>query len=428
MAQSKYAGIACTRCGASYPAPGYSCSKCQGSLAKICGKCGFRNSVAKNYCDRCGTQMILAPAAEDQSAPPGIPKTARRSNQPQDASKNAPSGGFSIPSARRMDGSGPAPIPQGEYVPFPAPTQGSLSRLRLRDRRQNMAFWLPGLVLAALAGYLYYDSVRPDKTARLAANEYLEALARSDFPAAYAMLSREARAQCSLEDFRSLRDQTAWTWSDVELVRLEPDAAVVKYRLKVSGKPPEDDYLFFLREKGAWARPYNWNLLRQAEAAFDRSDPDMALLVAQAAVRINPRDPMARGYLCEAVYYRKVPAETEKECALAIQLSRAYPSKLSLKSLYHLHAILGDTYKNSLAKYPEALEEYDSLLAFPNLSSSDKCDLLLARADTRAALGRAQEAGLDLTEAAAVCTRPSDLEYIRKKRSAPAAARPAGPR
>jgi len=39
----------------------------------------------------------------------------------------------------------------------------------------------------------------------------------------------------------------------------------------------------------------------------------MALIRAQEAVRINPRDPMARGYLCEAVYYRKVPEETERE-------------------------------------------------------------------------------------------------------------------
>jgi hypothetical protein len=127
---------------------------------------------------------------------------------------------------------------------------------------------------------------------------------------------------------------------------------------------------------------------------------------------------MARGYLCEAVFYRKVPAETEQECSFALQLSKIYPSKLSLKSLYHLHAILGDTYKNALRKYPEAVAQYDALLAFPDLAPTDQCDLLLARADTRIAMGAGPEAAADLKAAAGVCVKPADLDYIRKRQAA----------
>ena len=112
------------------------------------------------------------------------------------------------------------------------------------------------------------------------------------------------------------------------------------------------------------------------------------------------------------------PAETERECSAALQLSQIYPSKLSLKSLYHLHAILGDTYKNALRKYPEAVAQYDVLLAFPDLAPADQCDLLLARADTRIAMGQNTEAAADLQTAAGVCTKPEDLGYIRKKRQA----------
>ena len=126
---------------------------------------------------------------------------------------------------------------------------------------------------------------------------------------------------------------------------------------------------------------------------------------------------MARGYLCEAVYYRRVPQETERECSLALKLIKVYPSKLSLKSLYHLHAILGDTYKNSLNKYPEAIEQYNAMLSFPGLAPQDKCDLLLARADTQSALGKTPEAALDLNEASAVCANAADLDYIRKRQS-----------
>lgn len=220
-----------------------------------------------------------------------------------------------------------------------------------------------------------------------------------------------------MDEFRLGREDTPWTWSGIRLARLESEAAVVKYRLNVAGKPPADDFLIFLLEDGRWVRPYNWNLLQRAEDAFARNDPDMALILSQEAVSIDPRDPMARGYLCEAVYYRKVPAETEHECAAALQLSQVYPSKLSLKSLYHLHAILGDTYKNALQKYPEAVAQYDALLAFPDLAPTDQCDLLLARADTRIAMGQSAEAAADLQTAAGVCTKSEDRDYIRKRQT-----------
>jgi hypothetical protein len=98
-------------------------------------------------------------------------------------------------------------------------------------------------------------------------------------------------------------------------------------------------------------------------------------------------------------------------------LSQIYPSKLSLKSLYHLHAILGDTYKNALKKYPEAIAQYDALLAFPDLAPADQCDLLLARCDTRIAMGRNAEAAADLQTAAGVCTKPEDFDFIRKRQA-----------
>src|SRR5262249_5219889 len=149
----------------------------------------------------------------------------------------------------------------------------------------------------------------------------------------------------------------------------------------------------------------------------DRGDPDMAMLLAQAAVSVDPRDPMARGYLCEAFYYRKVPLSAQKECETALQLIQKYPSKLSLKSLYHLHAILGDTYKNNLRVFDRAADEYSLMLKFPALSAEDQCQLLLARADTYAQMGRAQESMNDLTSAAGLCAKPEDQQFIQKKQA-----------
>ncbi|MCX5797175.1 MAG: zinc ribbon domain-containing protein [Elusimicrobia bacterium] len=424
MPEPAFSRIVCTKCGAQLPAPGYACPKCQSALAKICGNCSFQNAVAKNYCDRCGTPMILAPAAPSGAAgPESIPKTAvRRSGAPpgppQPLNIVRPPTGLSIPAALRREPGAPAPVPEGHYVPPPPPTEANLSRLRRRDSRHSMFFWAPIAAVLTAGAFLYYDYHKPQSAIPRAATQYLNALSGGDLPGAYALLSHASQVHCTLDEFRAGREDAPWTWSDIKLARLEPEAAVVKYRLLVKGRPAKDDFLIFLIEDGRWVRPYNWNLLQRAEEAFTRSDPDMALILAQAAVNIDPRDPMARGYLCEAVYYRKVPAQTAQECAAALQLSQVYPSRLSLKSLYHLHALLGDTFKNSLKKYPEAVAEYDALLAFPDLAPSDQCDLLLARADTRIAMGKSPEASADLQTAVGVCTKPEDLGYIRKRQAA----------
>jgi hypothetical protein len=426
MSEPGFARIVCTKCGFEMPAPAYACPRCQGGLAKLCGSCGFKNAVAKNYCDRCGTPMSLAPAGETPSAAPapeGLPQTAVRRSEPA-APGGAPLNivqpppGYAIPAALRREPGAPAPVPEGQYIPPPPPTEANLSRLRRRDTRRSMFFWGPVTAVLTAGWFFYYDYQRPMNAVPRVAARYLDALSSGDIQGAYALLSLEARAHCSIDEFRAWREDTPWTWSDLRLARLEPEASVVRYTLQVKGQPPKEDFLIFLREEGRWVRPYNWNLLQRAEESFARNDPDMALILSQEAVRIDPRDPMARGYLCEAVYYRKVPAETERECAYALQLSKSYPSKLSLKSLYHLHAILGDTYKNSLRKYPEAVAQYDAMLAFPDLAASDQCDLLLARADTRIAMGAGAEAGADLKAAAGVCAKPEDLSYIRKRQAA----------
>jgi hypothetical protein len=126
---------------------------------------------------------------------------------------------------------------------------------------------------------------------------------------------------------------------------------------------------------------------------------------------------MARGYLCEAAYYRKSPADTERQCLAAIDLSHVYPSNLSLKSLYHLHAILADTYKNALRK-PE--------LALDHLPRCWPSQALLPTSATSAARPRRISAGPErrwsTRTAPLLCVRPQDLAYIaeiRRKLNAP---------
>ena len=72
------AAILCTQCGSASAPPLLSqCAKCGGKNARVCGGCGFQNSLAKNYCDKCGNPISeLGPvvAPPPPTAPPGAPE------------------------------------------------------------------------------------------------------------------------------------------------------------------------------------------------------------------------------------------------------------------------------------------------------------------------------------------------------------------
>lgn len=408
MAAPVSAALICSKCAAQ-GAPGQNCAKCGGPLVKVCGGCGMRNSPAKNYCDRCGAAMALAPVGhppEQRPMPPSAgepPLTAIRRIQPPPAEES-----FQLPAAGRAKEHVPVPSevsgdikPVGDYDP-----NASLTVLRRKDRLKNAVFLLVFALLASFALRKFSILMRPEYVVPRRATKYLNHLRNGQYEQAYHMLSEQARRHVTQDEFATLRDPTPWSWSNVQIVRAEPEAVVVKYVLTLSGQPPREDLLQFIREDGDWVRPYNWTLLQKAENALERNDPDLAALLAKAAVDVNPRDPMARAYLCEAVFYKRVPTETARECETALKLHETYPSKLSTKSLYHLHALLGDTYKNSLRRYPEALREYNTLLSFPELTAADRCKLLTARAETLVALGRETEAAADYQAAQTLCQQP----------------------
>lgn len=263
-------------------------------------------------------------------------------------------------------------------------------------------------------GLLWWYQTVPGVSVPRLAKAYLSALNTGNYQAAYDLLSKGSRANCSLQDFVANRSPIPWRYSDVRTTLQEEDAIWIRYVLLEQGRPPQDDYLLFVREEGRWVRPYIRNLFDKVEDAFDRNDPEKMLLYAQTMVQINPKDPIARGYLCEAAYYRKDPAAAERECREAIRMSQAYPSGLNPQSLYHLHAILGDTYKNSLQKYDEALREYDLMLSFPNPSSADQCTLGLAKADVLLLKGIYAQGHESIREAGRHCLAPEDLAYAQK--------------
>ncbi len=444
------AAILCTQCGAASATPLSQCAKCGGKNTRICAGCGFQNSLAKNYCDKCGNPIselgpvaapppptaapgadILIPATKvkrfidpKNAAPPpvALPPAKLKASEP-----GAALGAVPLPAAKRQ-ASDPfaAPVsndpwaaiaPTQTPAPVKAPRWISTLRLALTTGLATTA------VIASLIAVWYWNEHdRPENAANRAAILYLDALRARDYAAAYAQFSDSARKYCTLEEFIASRDTSTWTWSGLRIDHQEPGAILLTYELTIAGAPPRTDRVLFVSENKQWVRPYSWALMRKVEEEFDKNNADMGLVLAQAAAMVNPRDPMARGYLCEAAYYRKSPVDTERQCLTAIELSHVYPSNLSLKSLYHLHAILADTYKNTLQKPELALDQFAQMMAFPNISPADQCEILLARSEAYMTLSRPGEALADADRAGQLCVRPRDLAYvqeIRRKLNAP---------
>jgi tetratricopeptide (TPR) repeat protein len=426
------AQILCEKCGTASAEPRLECVKCGGRNARVCGKCGNQNSVAKNFCDKCGQSIAgLGPIAPPPKARlPGapssdIPATIITRLPPP----SAPAAGSPLPTARERPGALSSPgQPSANFAaplddlwsapaPLPAATE-SASRPKSNFWRQalNTLAALFGVAAVAFGVWTYRETRKPEIFVPKLAAKYLEALRTGDYARAYDMFSDAAKRSATLDEFRASRDATTWTWSGLRIEYQEPGAILLGYDLKADGAPPRRDHVLFTQDGERWTRPYNWTLMRQVEDAFDKGDADRGLILAQTAATVNPRDPMAWGYLCEAAYYRKLPADAELRCARALDLARTYPSNLSLKSLYHLHAILADTYYHALNRPDRALEQYAQMLAFPDISPADQCQILLARSQAYVAMSRPGEALGDLERGSQLCVDPADQEFIRKMR------------
>jgi tetratricopeptide (TPR) repeat protein len=424
------AQILCTKCGTASAEPRSECANCGGRNARVCAACGFQNSVAKNYCDKCGRSIVelgaIAPPPPTRlpgAAGTDIPATVIRRGPapgaPPPPGPKAPSGPaappsspapFAQPGTGGLDDLWAAPAPLAEESPSGPPPAST------RARVLNAALMLLAAAAVGAAFLVWRRSQRPEILVPKLTARYLDALKAHDYSAAYGMFSDLAKKNCTEEEFRASRSDADWTWSKLRLAHVEPGAVLMEYDLQVAGQPDRTDHVLFTLENGRWTRPYNWTLMNQVEAAFENGDPDKGLILAQAAATVNPRDPMAWGYLCEAAYYRKAPTVAVPRCEKALSLARTYPSDLTLKSLYHLHAILADMENNALNRPDLALEQFAEMLSFPNISPADQCQIVLARAQSYAKLGRTADALADLDRGASLCANPQDQAYIQTAR------------
>lgn len=287
-------------------------------IFKTCAKCGFKNAVQKNYCDQCGSLFEA---------------------------------GHNLPPAGRLAPLGSSSTPAPPSTP-PTSPRGAKRKARI-DRWKELAYSIRSTVslifLIVLgiglfyAGMDYWDIYTPPKAVPRMARSYLAYLSSGDYATAYYSLSRGARAHCTMDQFRLHQGTQSWTWSALSLVKTEPDLMMLEYSLKRRGGEPVRNFLTFNLEEDGWAIPFNDHIVARVEDWIKRGDIDMALIDAQEAVAVNPRDPVARAYFCQASYRHKLAAQAKQECAIAFKLHQDYPSNISPETWRSIRALAEQT-------------------------------------------------------------------------------------
>lgn len=390
-----------------------------GPAQKVCARCGFKSSAAKKYCDGCGAELAgpAGPDAPLRGVPDAvIPQTVIKRLPKQEPPVPSPeTTGFSLPQAGRSQQTFGAPA-----KPAAGPKTSSTSTVKppragpsLLDRLQDFASEAIGrlgyfiksvlalLFLAALglAGLIVFQqhraASRPEVAIMQAVELQLERMRIGDFETAHKMFTPSAQGMTTLDELRQSRDPREWRWSNPKIVALEPGMALIEYDYQAAGAQAEKDYMYLEKHGKEWLRPYNWSLLQSAETALRTNAPDIAVLKAQAAAHVNPRDPLARAYLCESFYFRRLVAEADRECREALAAAARHPSKVRGRTLRHLKAVLADSAR-AMGKTADALALYDELLAVPDLPRQERCDALRARSTV-------QPSAQDVAEANRLC-------------------------
>lgn len=395
---------------------------------KVCPRCQHKSSQAKNYCDRCGTEFAAQtppPAGPDAAIPQTlIMSPGATPGQPP------PAQGFNLPQAGHS---------QQLFAPIPTPgPRAAPKTLTPSAKRRGSGLTIPFLpsglgyfvrsvlslllllalgFCALLFGLQHYQSHTPKAVAKRTAERYLAFMASGDYVDAYDMLTAAAKASCKIDDFRLMMDSAPWSWADARVAQLDAESAVVEYDLTQAGRPPRKDYVSLVLEGGAWSRPFNRGMNSSARAALEEGHQDMAFLKAQEAISVDPRDPIARGMLCEAAYARRLPDEIERQCGLALETARKYSSALGAAGLYRIYALLAATL-HANRQYSEAAQAYTAMLGFPGISNDDVCRLSFARAQAYGSLGQLPQAEGDLDRAAAACANQADKAAALRQKAA----------
>ncbi|MBI4803219.1 MAG: hypothetical protein HY796_11920 [Elusimicrobia bacterium] len=435
--------IKCPKCGYEPNIIGDVCLKCGAKLEKVCGGCGFANAVEKNYCDQCGMVMTLKVPAkqEDASAPPPPPPppAAADGTKPPEQQKyrlemqpiESTVSEKDISFRKLFPGKPAAPgVPGAEALNKPAPPAAGGSQspkatgipVKMASVKKIAGILVTAGLFCALCFVLYLIAAPhiPKFMLERTAKNYLKKLSTGRYEEAYALLSSNSKAACSMTDYVNYSRQyyaasPPWEVRDVSAFVMAPEAAMVKYQLKEGSAAWRTDYISFVKEHDRWTRPYIWLLFEPIESAISKQDYPQALFLAQRLYLTDPMDPRSSGYLCVSQFFMGLYDRSADSCKKTISSVLTYPSGFSAGELFWFRVYYADSLR-FVQKYEEALKEYDELLKMPERLAKEQCPLYLNRADALVRMKKYDSALYDMLHADAVCPDANKAEVLKKTR------------
>lgn len=426
--------IKCPKCGAQPNIITDTCIKCGARLEKTCGDCGFGNSVEKNYCDQCGTTLILippkpeAPAAPAPAAPAPAPEPPPAPEQPRKLEMQPIQDTVSEKETsfrgRRPPEAKPAAAPEGQDVKpakaaAPAPVTYVKAGPSLARRLAGPVVTL--LLFAILLGIVYMIAAPSIPRFRLlmTAKAYLGDISQKRFEKAYEKLSSNSKSAITLAEYVSNSQEyyaaaPAWQFKDVQVFTINKDAAMIRYQLKEGTAPWKSDFISFVHEHDRWTRPYIWVLFQPIDEALKKGDFPLALFLSQKLFLTDPIDPRSSGYLCVTEFLMRLYDKSAESCRLTIDYAATYPVGYSSDELFSYYSNYADSLRY-LERDRVALAEYEKLLKWPGVTSAEQCTLRLNRADSYVNLKDYDSALKEMLETVTPCGGTASEAEAKKR-------------
>lgn len=423
--------IRCSKCGYESNIISDICIKCGSKLEKICGNCGFANDVAKNYCDQCGKLLALKINEETQEEKTNLSGNLEFENfheamESKDISYRKKISAQDEILREKTEGV----LKEKEYLRKLEEEQKlkkeeeELKRLALEkkenfwNKKKNYVVIFLIVFIILLGSYIIFVPNIPKLTLLMTAKKYLSALRDKDYKSAYELLSNNSKLSISFTDYLKRNEEyyskiPNWEFKDISIYRIDKNGAIIKYWLKENNEWKQD-YISFILEHGKWRRPYIWNLFAPIDEAISKGDYPQALFLSQRLYLIDPVDPRTSGYLCSAEYLMGLYDKAIESCKRTIDSLSFYPVGFTQEEIFWFMFYYADSLRFQ-ANFDKAIETYNELFKFNDISIKNKCPLLMARADAYIRKNLIDNAKDDIEQALDVCVSGINKEETLKR-------------
>lgn len=410
------------------------CIKCGSRVVKICGNCGFENSVEKTRCDNCGELLALTPdkklkitqrtkdfkeekkinlefePIENTVLKSDVDVREKRNREEELLSKEE----RIEEEKKKLDNYINSAKKTVVVIQKPQP-------INTKKNKSNLVFIIiiSFIVSFILSYFLFIKKSISRYQLIITTKKYLTALKEKDYEKAYDYLTTNSKNIVSFTDYLKASEDYysksgEWDFKDIKIYYFDENHGIIKYKLKEKNEW-RDDYLNFIREYKYWKRPYFYNLLNDIDDALIKKDFSKALFLSQKLYLIDPIDPRTSGYLCYSEYFMRLYDKSVESCKKVLEISNMYPIKYyNTEELFWFKFNYADSLR-FLGRDNESIEIYQSLISDNTVDLSNKCSVFLARSDSYMAIKEYDKAKNDLQSAFSICKKDFEKEEAEER-------------